>query len=312
MTATTLTRAVAAAAPLRAVDHVESEMTVRGLVVHARKTVTADDPYLPGHFPGWTVYPGVFVIETVRQAVAAAVGTCAGRLPEFRAVRSVRFTAPLLAGDELTVRAELSQVQADDGFDVSAVVTRRDDVVAARLRGRVGWDSGEPADPPVGAPAGEASTLDPSAIRALLPHGHPVLLVDRVTGWKPGTELVATKAVTLSEPCYRDVPADAPADRYGYPLSLLIESFGQCAALLWLAGREVADKPLVPMFTALRDLRIEGTARPGDVLRHRVRLDHAVAGAAFATGETFAGGRRLASFGSIMAVTRPHPSTGEE
>jgi 3-hydroxyacyl-[acyl-carrier-protein] dehydratase len=278
------------------------------MVVHARQAVTLDDPYLHGHFPGWTVYPGVFTIEAVRQAAATALGTRADRA-QFRELRSVRFLAPLLAGDELAIRAELRQLPDDGGFDVRAVVTRRDGVVAARLRGRLGWAAASGAEDPV-ADVPERSTLDCTAIRALLPHGHPMLLVDRVDRLVPGTELTSVKAVTLSEPCYRDVPVDAPADRYAYPLSLLIESFGQSAALLWLADRETAG--LVPMFAALRDCRVEGMARPGDVLRHRVRLDHAVAGAAFATGETFAGGRRLATFGSIMAVTRTHPSVAEE
>jgi 3-hydroxyacyl-[acyl-carrier-protein] dehydratase len=89
-------------APLRAVDHVESEWTDGVLVVSAVKEVVADDPYLDDHFPGNPIYPGVFVIETVRQAVVAAL---AAEPLDLAAVRSVRFLDALRPGDRLCVRA---------------------------------------------------------------------------------------------------------------------------------------------------------------------------------------------------------------
>lgn len=98
--------------PLKAVDQVESEWTDGVLVVSATKHVVADDPYLNDHFPGNPIYPGVFVIETVRQAVVAALATeplATEPLDvaplEVSAVRSVRFLDALRPGDRLCVRA---------------------------------------------------------------------------------------------------------------------------------------------------------------------------------------------------------------
>jgi 3-hydroxyacyl-[acyl-carrier-protein] dehydratase len=149
--------------------------------------------------------------------------------------------------------------------------------------------------------------LDHARIRALLPHRHPMLLVDRVEELAPGVSLTAVKAVTGSEPCYRDLPDDASADRYAYPMSLLVESFGQAAAILWLVSAAEMGRPGhgLPMFAAARDCRLEQPVYPGDVVRHRVRLDQVVEGAAFAAGESWVGETRVASFGSMLAVIRP-------
>ena len=138
-------RRTAAAAPLRAIDSVEVTARLRGLAVAAGKTVTRRDPYLAGHFPELTVYPGVFIIESLRQAVAAAAGTCADRLPEVHILHSARFLAPLLDGDTFTLHAELGPVQADDAFEVRAQCVRHDGVVAARFHARFRWT--HPAGP---------------------------------------------------------------------------------------------------------------------------------------------------------------------
>jgi 3-hydroxyacyl-[acyl-carrier-protein] dehydratase len=90
----------AAPAPLRAVD----AMRVReaGRTATAVKRVVADDPYLAGHFPGAPVYPGVFVVESARQAVAGLLGTPVTLV----AVVEARFTAPLRPGDLLCLDVE--------------------------------------------------------------------------------------------------------------------------------------------------------------------------------------------------------------
>jgi 3-hydroxyacyl-[acyl-carrier-protein] dehydratase len=143
-------------------------------------------------------------------------------------------------------------------------------------------------------------------IRSLLPHGHPVLLIEQVLELEPRRRIVAVKAISAGEPCYATVPRDAPAEAYAYPASLLLESFGQAAALLWLLserGAVAADSVL--MLTAARDCRITGRAVPGDTLRHEARIEHVVGDNVFVAGETFVADSRIASVGSMMAVMRP-------
>lgn len=108
------------------------DVTVAPGQVTARKTVRATDPYLAGHFPELTVYPGVFTLETICQAVGAAIVEPIA----LRRVRSVRFLAPLLDGDTMTVAATITPV--DGEFDVTARCTRADGVLVARARLRFG------------------------------------------------------------------------------------------------------------------------------------------------------------------------------
>ena len=151
-----------------------------------------------------------------------------------------------------------------------------------------------------------AMAADLPAIRALLPHGPPALLIDRVLELHPHRRILATKALTAAEPCYGGLRRDAPLSAYAYPASLLLESFGQAAALLWLlseGGSVGADSVL--MLVGARDCRIEGRALPGDTLAHRARLEHVVGDNVLVAGETYVGDSRIASVGSMMAVRRP-------
>jgi hypothetical protein len=61
---------LARATPLVAPDRIEPTAdTESGADAAARKRVRADDPYLVGHHPDSTLYPAVFLLESVSQAV---------------------------------------------------------------------------------------------------------------------------------------------------------------------------------------------------------------------------------------------------
>jgi 3-hydroxyacyl-[acyl-carrier-protein] dehydratase len=137
-----------------------------------------------------------------------------------------------------------------------------------------------------------------------------MVLLDRVIAADTarGT-LVATKAVTAGELCFQGMAPGLPADRYAYPVSLLLESFGQAAAVLWrlvvaAGGTTAAEPDELLMFTVARDCAIEGPVYPGDILRHEVELDNVLGANAFATGASYVGDRRVARMGSFMAVRR--------
>lgn len=158
----------------------------------------------------------------------------------------------------------------------------------------------------------ERCALEHAAIRALLPQRWPMLLLDRVIAVDvTGRSLVAVKAVTATEPCYRNLPDGLTADRYAFPVSLLIESFGQAAAVLWrvTAGGEptaaAGRRGELMMFAVARECVIEDAVYPGQVLRHEVRLESVIGPNAFASGACYADDRRVAVMGSLMAVSRP-------
>ncbi|MDQ1722254.1 MAG: 3-hydroxyacyl-[acyl-carrier-protein] dehydratase [Pseudonocardiales bacterium] len=143
-------------------------------------------------------------------------------------------------------------------------------------------------------------------VRAVLPQRFPLLLVDRVLELDPGRCISTVKAVTGTDACFADLPEGAESWRYSYPCSLIIESFGQSAALLWLNGRlPTPGDEQVLMFVGATNFCFEGAAYPGDVLRHEVRIDSVIADTAFASGEIWVGDRRLATVATLVATRRP-------
>ncbi|MFE6776499.1 3-hydroxyacyl-ACP dehydratase FabZ family protein [Streptomyces sp. NPDC057702] len=97
------------------VDPVDEVALVSATEVVVRKTVRADDPYLEGHYPEFTVYPGAFVIESVFDAVLLLVRAQRGAetFVEPAEITSVRFTTALRPGDTLQVRCECQAVDGD-------------------------------------------------------------------------------------------------------------------------------------------------------------------------------------------------------
>ena len=122
------------AAPLSAVDRVEVLHRDDGaaLELRAEKSIDPGDPYMPGHFPGFPIYPGAFVPETVLQALAVAGGALDGRVPRIVALRELRLLAPLLAGDTLTCTATVTRRDEPGVLGVAARVRRGDGRLAAR------------------------------------------------------------------------------------------------------------------------------------------------------------------------------------
>lgn len=143
-----------------------------------------------------------------------------------------------------------------------------------------------------------------AAIKRIIPHRHPILLVDRVLSVEPGARLTALKAVTAAEPCYAAVADDAD---HGYPASLLIESWAQAAVLLsvWEQPNPDVLAGKVELAGAINDVRFERPVHPGDVLRHEVRMVRAVADTAILAGATTVDGAPAMSVGHFVVALRP-------
>jgi len=150
----------------------------------------------------------------------------------------------------------------------------------------------------------ERVVLEHAEIRRILPHRHPILLVDRVLELEPGVRIVAVKAVTASEPCYADLAEDLPQSAYAYPVSLLVESFGQAGAILWLRSGDAEGPAGTLIFGGARDVVIRSSVYPGEVLVHEVRIDALKGDNAFMSGEIRVGDRIVATIGSMLAVIR--------
>ncbi|MEU1042663.1 hypothetical protein [Streptomyces sp. NPDC005907] len=271
-------------------------------------------PVFAGHYPGFPLLPGVFALDAVHHAVLRHAETTGGDSPELASIRSVRFLSPVLPGDTLSVEAAVTRT--DGGRDVRAVCrTGRGKSATLRLRYR---DAG-PRDlsaAPDGAPSGADSAPGVShgvaALKQLIPHRFPALLVDRVLAVEPGRSVVTRKAVTCNEPWYRDLPDDTAESGYRYPAALLIESWCQSAALLAAWDRspeELAGQ--VALFGGMSGIEVLGEVLPGDVLRHEVRISRELAGTWIFEGATgTADGRPVLAVGSVMTALRPSAVLG--
>ncbi|MGW3964202.1 3-hydroxyacyl-ACP dehydratase FabZ family protein [Amycolatopsis sp. NPDC005003] len=125
------------------------------------------------------------------------------------------------------------------------------------------------------------------ALRDLLPHRSPMLLLDEITTVEPGVRLVAR----------RTIAADAPWCRTGLAPYLLLESWLQaCAALACWEAPQPEGEVLV---AGLRDVQAVRPARPGETVEHHVELVRRVTGSAICTGTGSIGGETVLSVGQV-------------
>lgn len=103
--------------------------------------------------------------------------------------------------------------------------------------------------------------LDINAIKAILPHRYPFLLVDRILEMEPD-RVVGIKNVTHNEPFFTGHFPDFPV----MPGVLIIEAMAQTAGVQVLESMPDRDKKLV-LLVAVENARFRRPVVPGDTLR---------------------------------------------
>ncbi len=90
------------------------------------KSVTMNEHFFQGHFPGRPVMPGVLIIEAMAQTAAVAVLSCEehrGKLAFFMAVNNAKFRKPVVPGDQLRFEVEVVKTRSKTGiFNAKAYV----------------------------------------------------------------------------------------------------------------------------------------------------------------------------------------------
>ncbi len=146
--------------------------------------------------------------------------------------------------------------------------------------------------------------LTAADIRRVLPHRNPILLVDRVVEHVPGERIVTVKAVSVNEPYYARLTADASDVDHAYPEVLALESWGQSAALLAaLATPDLRDQ--VMLFGATGGVEIGRRAYPGDVIEHHVTVTRSLGDTVIFEGESRIGGETALTVGRMVLAFRP-------
>ncbi len=120
--------------PFRFVDAVDE--CVPGLRVLARYSVTGDEAFLAGHFPGNPIFPGVLQVEALAQAGAVAVladERFTGKLPLFGGIEKVRFRRQVVPGDELVLTVVMDKLGARGGWGEGTATVGGAVACAARI-----------------------------------------------------------------------------------------------------------------------------------------------------------------------------------
>ncbi len=139
-----------------------------------------------------------------------------------------------------------------------------------------------------------------------MPHRYPMLLVDRVIELNPKESVIAHKAVTANEPCYRGIADNAPLSSFAYPASLIMESFSQSAGVIlntaWPTMTDSASH--VVMFGAISKFNFFHDVMPGDIMEHHVTMDYCSKDTAIISGQVLVGGQVIAEVARVTAVLR--------
>jgi len=147
--------------------------------------------------------------------------------------------------------------------------------------------------------------LSHAEIKTVLPHRYPMLLVDAVRSIEPGESIVAIKNVTGNEPCFAGLSDATKPYGYAYPQSLILESFGQAASIIYTLGRQKAsDFGAVMLFGSARDCRFHGDVFPGDTMEHHARLERSLSDAAIFAGDVWVNNRRVVEVGQFIVAIR--------
>lgn len=88
-----------------------------GKSILAYKNITSNEEVFNGHFPGTPIFPGVMLIEAMAQAAGILGFITVDKQPDdnslylFAGIDGVRFKRPVIPGDQVMLRAEITSVK---------------------------------------------------------------------------------------------------------------------------------------------------------------------------------------------------------
>jgi beta-hydroxyacyl-ACP dehydratase FabZ len=139
--------------------------------------------------------------------------------------------------------------------------------------------------------------LDIDAIREILPHRYPFLLVDRIEELE-AERVVGIKNVTVNEPFFTGHFPDFPV----MPGVLIIEAMAQVAGVLVLSGIPDRKSKLV-LLAGVDGAKFRKPVRPGDQLRMEMKILRSRASMAKVSGIATVDGTVVAEAEMLCVLT---------
>jgi 3-hydroxyacyl-[acyl-carrier-protein] dehydratase len=118
-------------------------------------------------------------------------------------------------------------------------------------------------------------TIDPNlpkadlaAIKRMIPHRYPFLMIDRVVNIEVNRFAVGIKNVTVNEPHFQGHFPVLPV----MPGVLIIEAMAQTSAVLVVETLDLIDKDLLVYFMSIDSAKFRKVVAPGDTLELHVTV----------------------------------------
>lgn len=234
------------------------------------KNVTMDEPCFQGHFPGYPVFPGVFMLETMIQTGGALIH-CAtdlkSKMAFLLAIDRAKFRRPVHPGDQLKVETELLRFRRGVAQFQAAASVRNESVGQAVFTigfrddflQRLRPTAFTPEFSPKSIAASSPPIMDTNGIMKIIPHRFPFLMVDAVLA-RSDKRIVALKNVTGNESFF----SGHFQHHSVMPGTLLVESMAQAGAVFMLDLPQYQGK--IGYFMALEEARFRCPVQPGDQL----------------------------------------------
>lgn len=138
--------------------------------------------------------------------------------------------------------------------------------------------------------------LDIEAIKSIIPHRYPFLLLDRVETMEPGKHCVAVKNVSAGEFYFQGHFPDEAV----MPGVLIIEALAQAGAVTLLSLPQYKGK--TAYFGGIKNARFKRKVKPGDCLRLEIEITGLRMGMGMGLGTAYIGEEVAASGELLFAI----------
>ena len=142
--------------------------------------------------------------------------------------------------------------------------------------------------------------MDSLAIRELIPHRYPFLLVDRIIELTPGERAVGLKNVSANEPFFQGHFPEFPV----MPGVLIVEAMAQVGGVALMASGNFEGQ--LALFAGIDNVRFKRQVKPGDTLTMEIELGAFRRGIGTGSAKATVDGQ-LACKGDLMFALVPDP-----